>query len=438
MKKSRSIAENTLFDSAAQVGVMAISLVAGIVLARTLGDTGRGAYVLATSFAGMVLLGMTNMGLELAASVLVAKNPRRLPEIHTLIVLACVLIGVIVFGAAWSLQPFFQTILFPGLQASSLYLLAGAIPFWIYLFGIYGILVGLDRIRERAAFDLGFNLTQNILVIAILLFASRGEALRLLIFSYYATITAAAFFVWRLIGGTKLWAVPGWKLVKEFYKYGFWVYIGNMGTNFGQRIDQYFVQQVSTGSAAFGVYTLATSLTQRTRVFPQALSRSAYARICNSPAPEAARLVAATFRQMLLLGIILIVLGAAASPLIPIVYTRDFAPAVVPFIIFLFGRLFHNCSWMLANYFSGHLARPQIPMIVNWTLLPIQGIAAYFAMKTGGLAAVALITSISYVLLFAAFLVLFLAYQKHVGIAELFRIRSDDIRPWLRIFRKRV
>src|SRR5690606_20529989 len=119
-----------------------------------------------------------------------------------------------------------------------------------------------------------------------------------------------------------------------------------------------------------------------------------------------------------------------ASPLIPVVYSNDFAPAVVPFIIFLGGRLFHNCSWMLSNWFSAHLQRPGIPTAVNWAILPVQAVAAWFAMKMGGLVAVAAITSLTYVMLYGTFLVLFLRNQDVVGTRELYLLSGRDLKPW--------
>lgn len=440
MKPTRSIAGNTAFDSATQVLMIASSLIAGIFLARILGDEGRGQYVLATSFASMVLYAFVNLGVELAASVLVAKEPERASRVHSVVLVSSILVGVFLLLLLWAARMLYTDYLFPGIDTWSLAVLLLTFPIWMYKSGCFGILVGLGRIRARAIVDLAGNLAINILSIAILLLmqnAPEDETIRTLVFTFYAGNAVAGIYTGIVLAKRRrLWAVPDWATVRDLYQYGFWVYVGNMGANLGQRIDQYFVQQVSASSGAFGIYTLATSLTQRTRLFPQALSRASYARICSAEEPEAARLVAACFRQMLVLGIVLAAVGAMASPLIPIIYTKDFAPAVTPFIIFLVGQVFGNCSWMLANYFTGHLAQPRIPMIINWVLLPIQGVAAYFAMSMGGLTAVALITSISYFFTFAVFVVLFLRMQRHVSAWELFAIRGEDLAHWRPLVRK--
>jgi O-antigen/teichoic acid export membrane protein len=428
-----SIARNTTIDSAAQIGAMVLSVLTGIVLARMLGPAGRGTFIEATTLAGAILFSMTNFGIELAASVLVAKDRTRVAQVHTLFVLACVGIAALLALALTLGFDFVREYVVAGIGPGSLIALAIALPFWNYLFGCYGILIGLGRIRTRALFDLGLNLVQNAVVIGVL--TARGKddvegTVRILVMCFYGIIVAGSLAMHAmLLAKERLWAIPDRSTFRQFYEYGFWVYIGNMGASFTERVDQYFVARPQN-DALFGVYSVATSLTARTRVFPQALSRSAYPRICSLPQPEAARLVAACFRQMLALGLLLICGGLLVSPLIPILYGWEFSAAILPFIIFLVGRLFSNCSWMLANYFTGHLARPKIASYVNWGILPLQAVLAFIAMQIGGITAVALVTSGTYFLVFAAFLVLFLRWQDTVGAKELLLLGKQDIAPW--------
>ncbi|CAN5264588.1 hypothetical protein BH09SUM1_BH09SUM1_15320 [soil metagenome] len=441
-KENPSIARSAAIDSGAQIAVMAFSFAAGIYLARKLGDTGRGRYVFATTFAGQLVFSMVNLGMELAASVSVAKDRSRLSEVHTLIVVTCSLLLLVLTLLTWACFDEIRFVFLPGIERYSVLALTLAMPFWVYQSSVYGMLVGLNAIRARAIFDLVFNLVQNLLVVLILASMSgevEDEVVRMLILSFYFTIIGSCFCLWAMMvfRGVR-WRGPKWDLIAEFYRYGFWVYIGNMGNGFGQRIDQYFLKQLTTGAGAFGKYNLATSLTNRMRVFPQALSRSVYPRLASATEKEAAELTAASFRQMFVMSLLLCVIGTITSPLIPIVYTKEFAAAVFPFIIFLFGKLFSHCSWMLSNYFSGYLARPQIPMVINWAVLPLQGAAAWFALtQIGGLTALAAMTSVAYFLVFLMFLIVFLRMQKHVGMRDLFIPRAGDLDPWKRFIGKR-
>jgi hypothetical protein len=190
------------------------------------------------------------------------------------------------------------------------------------------------------------------------------------------------------------------------------------------------VERVGGGLSAFGVYTLAVSLAQRTQIFPQALTRSVYARLGTGSLDEAADLSARCFRQMLVLGVLLVIAGAMASPLIPLVYTAEFSGAVLPFIIFLVGRLFANCGWMLANFFTAHLGRPAIPMIATWGIVPMQGLGAWWAVGTGSLTLVAGAMAACNLVLMIAFIILFLRAQKSVGLGRLLIVGTEDLAPW--------
>lgn len=427
-------------DSAAQAGSIIFSLLTGIVLANLLGAEGRGAYVFATSFAALLLLGFVNFGLELGASVLVAKRPRMAGEIHGIVLAsAFAVLGLLAITLALA-EEWIRAWMLPGISSQALMALGAALPFWVYQYGCYGILVGQGRVRSRALYELILSAIQNSAVILLLLLTSGltlTDRVELLVFAYYGIVVAGSILLPAVhLRSESPAGFPRYRSIRRFFAFGFQVYIGNLGSNLSQRIDQYFVQQVSRDPEAFGVYTLATSLTSRTRIFPQALSRASYSRICSSPEKEAAELAAACFRQMLALGLILLALGALLSPLIPIIYSDAFSGAVIPFIIFLGGRLFHNCAWMLANYFSGHLARPGIATAVNWSLLPIQAVLAFFAMSIGGLVAVAMITSLTYFLLFIVFTILFLRWQDHVSAIDLFRFSWRDVRPWLQFLHR--
>lgn len=397
-------------------------------------------YIFATSFAGNFLLGFLNLGLDVAASVMLAKEPHRLGRVHATVVASCLLLGAFLQGLAIIAGPWLRNSVLPGIDETDLAFLLLALPFWVYQNACYGMLVGLGATKTRAGFDLAFNFLQNLIIVPILLttiFTSDTERVRWLVGTFYGMIVATSVALpFILARRGNLLALPNWETVRDLYRYGFFVFVGNMGASVSQRLDQYVLKQAGKGDTAFGVYTLATSLTNRTRIFPQALSRSTYARICSAPKNEAAHLTAACFRQMMAMGIVLAIGGAIVSPLIPIIYSREFMGAIAPFLIFLIGRLFHNCSWMLANFLTGHLARPALPMAVNWLLLPIQGVASWFAMQHGGLVAIAAVTSAIYALNMVSMMWLFLRHQDAVTMGELFRLGARDFAPWKAIVRR--
>ena len=440
-KPAPSIARSTAVDSGSQLVAMAFGMIVGVVVARTLGSEGRGVYVLATTFATQFLLGFVNVGVELGARVYTARHPGERGAVHGVVVAITAAVAAFC-GVLWlTFGHAGMEAIMPGLSPRDAMLVLGALPLLVYQMGAYGILVGLSANRNRSLFDLAYSLVQNSVVLVILvamLGAPQGALVGWIVLSYYVVLGLSMVPLVVLLGrhGVGL-AVPQRELIRNFLRYGWGVWIGNLAAGLGQRIDQYVVQRASPDLALFGVYTLATGLASRTRVFPQALSRSVYGRLASAPADEAARLAATCHRQMLLMGLGLLAVGSLCAPLLPLIYGRDFAGAVVPFMLFLAGNGAMNCSWMLANYFSGHLARPGIAAWINWGLLPFQAAAAWFAMKLGGLNAVALAAFLGAGANYLCFLTLFLRWQGHAGPRALFVPTAEDFAPWRKMLRKR-
>ncbi|MBI1291046.1 oligosaccharide flippase family protein [bacterium] len=435
-----SIARNTATDSAAQVIGILFSLGAGVVLARFLGDEGRGQYVYATTFVGQLMFSLANMGMELSCSSLLSRDRSRLSEIHSIVLCLCTALFVVAAAVAGLFHETIRATIFPGLKLHGLLAIAFALPFWVYQSGAYGMLIGIGAVRTRAVYELCFNFAQNLGMVLLLVYTVGSESssvVHVLTLTYYGLVILGAFALWcmLLFRGAR-WKDPKIGAVREFLGFGGWVWFGNLGSNIGQRVDQYFVQLVGGGMAAFGVYTLAASLTQRTQIFPQALTRSAYAQLGALPTDEAALLTAQCFRQMLALGLLLILVGAAASPIIPVVYTAEFSGAILPFIVFLVGRLFGNCSWMLANFFTGHLGKPRVPMLATWAIVPLQALGAWWAMGLGSLTAVAGVVATCNLLLLLVFLRLFLRSQQTVSLGQLLRLGKADVEPWQWIIRQ--
>lgn len=427
------VAANSAFDMAAQLAVLAISLVGGIVLSRMLGADGRGRYVYATFVLSSLLLGLANMGAALAAQVFCARDRSRLAEIHSL--------GVLVsLGAGWGLgavlllaRPLFPATALADVDPLHLALVCGALPFQIYLAVAYGILVGLGDVRLRSVFEVSYQLLQSLAVIGLIVGTRRlhsGEPITPLVCAYFGIMACASPVLARLVGRSgPIWARPGPGLAREFLRYGRDIWIGGIANELAWRLDQVIVHS-SLGPAQLGIYNLATSNAARSAIAAAALTRSLYARVCSLPAAEASALCARAFRQLVLVGAAMLVLGIVAVPLIPLVYGREFAPSGPLFLIVLCGWLPHNASRVLAMYFTGHLARPDIPMKLNWSLLPVQLALTWWLVGAHGVWGAAIATAGSYLLIATSFLVLFVRRPETPPLRDLCIPRGSDLRDW--------
>ncbi len=426
-----SIARNSAIDATAQVFTVGLSLVSGIFVSRWLGSEGRGAYVLATIVAHGLLVNLANFGLRLACQVFIAKDRNRLASLNSLAMLISLGVGGIVSAALLIFAPWVQGVLFRGIAFQSLVVVAAAFPLMIYGAAWRGLMNGLGAIRARALFDVGFGASQSITIIAIILLWPGEAPIFPLIIAYYVIATGStAFMVWLLRPHGRLWQWPSRALVGEVLAYGKWVFIGDMAARLRGELDQLLVN-FAGGGAALGVYNQAASLAKRSNLLPEALTTASYQAIASSDSAESSRLVAAAFRQMLLIGIVLTLLGWICAPLIPIIYGADFAGAIWPFRVLVPAFCLMASVRVVAAYFSGHLMRPQIPMVINWIALAIQFGACYLlAAKLGVLRGITYGTAGAFTLASMAFLLVFVCRPETPRAVELVRFQRGDFARW--------
>lgn len=432
-----SIARSSAVDALSQAGSIAASLAAGIAISRVLGDEGQGAYVLATATASLLLINLANLGLGLSVQVFAAKDPRRAPELHTLVVLVSVVAGAVAGGGVLLLRPQLQAGVFRGMEDAYFVALALGLPFLLYKFCTVGLLNGLGAVRPRAVIELAVNVLQSAVILWLLLGAGGaplfGDAtLGVLVVAYYGIFAAECFVLGhRVSRHARLWSWPRWELVRRVFGYGKWIYVGNFASRLRSIQDQLLVNYFG-GAGALGVYHRGAGLASRVNLFPKALAAASYARITAGDDAEAGRLVAAGFRQMLLLAIPLCVVGWLASPLIPVIYGEDFRASIWPFRLLVVAYCVLGGAQVLAIYFSGKLVRPQVPMAINWITIAVQLAAAVgLAGLVGPLNAVLYATAGAHLLTTGLFLGCFLARPETPGMRELFVFRREDLDRWV-------
>jgi O-antigen/teichoic acid export membrane protein len=433
------VATSSLLDSGAQIAVIFLSLIGGIVLSRLLGAEGRGRYVFATYILSSLLMGLGNLGAGLAAQVFVARTPARLAQIHTLGVWLCLGCGWLMGGACVAAWPLLKHTVFDGMQLMHLVVVSVALLFQLYLAVAYGLLIGLGAVRRRAAFEIVYQTLQSAAVVIVLLFL-RGpqfpDPVAMLVLSYFTlVIFAAPVLVRELSRFGALWQKPESALRAEFLNYGRQIWFGGIANEVSWRFDQFLVNG-ALGAAPLGIYNLATTNAARSALAAVSLTRSLYSRVCAAPSREAADLCARGFRQLLLIGLVMFVGGIAVVPLFPIVYGKEFVDTGFLFVIVLVGWLLHNASRMLSMYFTGHLVRPDIPLKVNWGLLPFQLGLTWFMLEHHGITGVAIATSISFSATAIAFVWLFAQREETPPLSELIRIRRGDIHAWIALAKR--
>lgn len=125
-----------------------------------------------------------------------------------------------------------------------------------------------------------------------------------------------------------------------------------------------------SGAAAVGQYSLAASLAERMSTLGTAVYGAGASRIGGFPREEATDL---TTRILRALAVVLIIVGTllalVASWLIPLVFGREFSPAVTPFLLLLPGTAALTLWYIVSLYIVSALGRPGTTTIIQGVAL---------------------------------------------------------------------
>ncbi|MEQ8818732.1 MAG: oligosaccharide flippase family protein [Sumerlaeia bacterium] len=431
-----SIARNSAIDAICKVGTIALSFISGIFVSRLLGPEGRGAFILATALAMTILTTLGSFGLRAGCQVFAAKEPGRIGELHGLTVILCALVGLSMSCGLALFPHSVANYLLPGIERTHLMIVAGAFPMLLYHLGWAGLMNGSGAVAQRSLVELGYNVTQSLTLIGLLI-VTRGENLFLLIAAFYgwAVVACAAMYLSlrkRIPSDRPLWCLPRRDLVRYFFGYSKWIYVSDLASNGRNQVDQWLVNFIG-GQAIFGLYNQASSLARRPLLLSQSLSTAAYQSITASDRAEAGRLTASGARQMVILWAGIAGAGLLCSPLIPFIYGPDFAPSVWPFQVLVVSIAALGVSRMVAVFYNGHLKNPVLPLIFDWIAFGFQiGLSIVLSRMMGPLLGISLGTALAMWLLIAMFVTAFAIRKDTPPLRDLLIPRREDFRAWRR------
>ena len=384
-------ARDTAITFFTRVSVMAASLGIQSALAWLLGPAGRGSYAVCILFA--MLLGVVfAMSVDRAGQYLIASGRAQVVDgvLVTLVAgLAGSAVGVVVgyfliqsgaefFTKATTLSFRISLILVPlnVLSESLIFLLMGIRRFaWMSRIAL--VRVGVHLVATLVLV-LGFGLGVNGALVALML----GNA---------AAITAGLSFLKSEYG-----LAPKRLHRREFSEllsYGVRYWVANLGSQMNFRIGTLVLAWFVT-TPEIGIFAAAASLVSRVLLIPDAIEAALLPRVASDPEGRTELVSQVSRLSMIVCGAILAVLVLVSRPLIAILFSRDFLPAVPLIWMMAVGMFMHSGSKVLVAYFMG-INRPAIcswavvsAVLANFgallLLLPIIGLpGAAWAMTIG-------------------------------------------------------
>lgn len=229
-----------------------------------------------------------------------------------------------------------------------------------FVFTVYNINVSVIQGKENIRFFNLLQLTQAVLLVAVLVVSllvmdARGIELYLFsyIFSYLVVAIASSVYVAKQFEKpTEQGIFP---LLAEMLKLGFWTQIANLTQLLTYRLNYYLIDHF-VGRKPLGVFELGTRISEAVWIFPKSICLVQYARIANQPDLDYTKNLTLGFLKIVIVFAVAAVAVLALIPaqLLAMIFGPDFAISKSVILSLLPGIVFLSCNTILAHYFSGY------------------------------------------------------------------------------------
>ncbi|NIR42892.1 MAG: oligosaccharide flippase family protein [Gemmatimonadetes bacterium] len=333
--------------------LLIIGLASSIILARWLGPQGRGVYALIILIPALFQF-LGGLGLEAAATYLVARHRAEARAIALTLIVASLLLGAVLIAAYAALQtlPAFAGYLAAtSLDPDLVWILVALLPATIASSCASAALLGLERYRLYNLATLIMPTVTLALLIGLVVAAGLGlpGAVASAALGQLAGFAGGGAIVLTVAPGRPRWAPL---VIGDALRYGWKVYVAQVAWFLHNRSDMFLVGYLA-GPVALGYYATAVGLAEKLNMPPSAVGTVLFPRVAAGPG-TARDLTAGASRHTLWLTLILaVLLAAVAWPLIDLLYGVDFLPAVGPFWLLLPGIVSISVGRVLSSDLNG-------------------------------------------------------------------------------------
>ena len=377
-------------------------LVAAVIMARSLGPTGRGtlAFVIVVA---LLLARLASLGIGGATVYFAARRPLERGRILGTNAGFVALSGAAAIGLVAAFL-----LLAPGARPAGLtteliwLMIPGTILVCLVEWGL-SFLLGARLLRAQSiAMGLGPWLYAVALAAAALLGDLDVErAASAWVVSGLAWVTLIAVLA---IAATGI-ALPSLPLLVESVRFGIRAWAGGLARSVNTRVDQLLMAYLAT-QAALGVYAVAVNVSEALQYVPGAVAMAFAPAVAATATGDRRERTLRTFRGALLITLVTIPPAMAiGAVLLPVVFGEEFRASIVPFLIlapgaigFLVMRVFSSA--MMGAALPGRSSMPAIAALVTGVMLDLllmpphgatgAAIASTAAFAVGGLAGVVL------------------------------------------------
>ena len=369
-----------------------LSLVAGIILARTLGPGGRGQYALALLGPSLIVL-VANLGVSNALTYHLARRTFQVDQLIGQVIPLALILGGIATAVFIVVIALFGRGLLPGVPLNLVFIAAASVPLALFFYFSLSFSQGLEKF---AAFNSLYMVNAAALVVFLVpLFVLRGNV----------TVAVAAWSLsWIPTAGLGLLFLARWgrlnfgldpAVSRTLLRFGIVGYASFLTTFLNFRLDTFLVNLFANASQV-GFYAVAVSLAETIWYISTSATTVLTPRVAAGESTESDATTGLVSRAVVGMSLIAaIVLALVAPLLVQVLFGTAFQPSVVAVWLLLPGIVALSNARVLAGYLLGR-NRQQVDLAASLAGLVVTVALDLLLIPRYGFAGAAIASSIAY------------------------------------------
>ena len=380
-----------------------LTAVAGIVIARSLGPTGRGIYGLVTS-TGLLFAAFSGLGISYAGIYLAGQK-----RFERQVLLSNTLAWALVISSLWVTgvlvirafnHNFFDTL---GEGQLAVAVLGGGVILLIAVTKDFLLAHGDLWAFNAVQFAESISRLAFILAVLVLVGLTDTAAVGAWLLALIATAGIGVFSLARYV---RILPAVNIKAFRAQVSYGIRGYMGYVFQAANHRLDVFFVAYF-VGPAAVGYYAVGFGIAELLWELPLALGTVLFPKGAALDARSNSRIAASICRRTLFLTAMgIIVLLALGRFVVLVLYGSEFLPSLTAFYILLPSALFYTIHKVLGSSLAGQ-GVPQATLYGGMLSVPVMVALNVILLPRVGIAGAAIASDVAYAINAAVILFIF-------------------------------
>jgi O-antigen/teichoic acid export membrane protein len=344
-----TFARNVSITVVARVVIVTAGLATNVIMARTLGPTGKGLFSLSILVSGLVFMAL-NLGVGTASGFFLGRKKVSLEELAGNWLSLSIVIGLGALALSLALAGVVVPRFVPSVPIGNVVIALFAVPFSILVFNFLLLFRANDDFLSYNVVDALQSVVFCVLFTACAIFASS----RLLqasvvawLAAYVVTGLCAILLMARLVRLSFRW---NGLLVKDALRFGVQQNLGNLLDFLNYRFDMLLVNYF-LNPAYVGYYSISVVIVEKIWYIPNVLSAVLHPRVAHAGEESEANRDTATVSRItvLIVGLACVVILALGRFLVRLLFSDRFLPAVTPLFLLLPGIFMMSLSKILTS-----------------------------------------------------------------------------------------